>query len=294
MERRPNTSKALIVYFSQGRTTARVAEAIAAGLRAAGRQVDLHNLKDGPPPEARNYDLFGIGFPVYYFRPPFNVTDYLNSLPELDGLPAFVFVLQGSYRGDAGTMVRRALARKRACEVGYFHCYGADYYMGYLKHGYLFSPGHPVAGELAQAESFGREVAARLAGQPYQAPAPDPPPYWVHRLERFLTNRWLVRHVQSRQFSVDRARCNACDACFRLCPTGNLARGEGGRPVWGRNCLLCLTCQMKCPQDAITSADTRRFSPGYFATLYNVRHTARDPSIDLVRVVHSRGRTREV
>ncbi len=46
-------SKSLIVYFSQGGTTARVAESIATGLRAAEWQADLCNLKDEQPPEAR-------------------------------------------------------------------------------------------------------------------------------------------------------------------------------------------------------------------------------------------------
>ena len=44
-------AKSLIVYFSQGGTTARVAESIAAGLRAAEWQADLCNLKDEQPPE---------------------------------------------------------------------------------------------------------------------------------------------------------------------------------------------------------------------------------------------------
>jgi len=40
-------AKSLIVYFTQGGTTAQVAEAIAAGLRSKEHQVDLHNMNDG-------------------------------------------------------------------------------------------------------------------------------------------------------------------------------------------------------------------------------------------------------
>jgi flavodoxin len=53
--------KCLIVFFSQMGTTVKVAESIAAGLRASGYQVDLHNLKNGKPPEISGYDLLGIG-----------------------------------------------------------------------------------------------------------------------------------------------------------------------------------------------------------------------------------------
>lgn len=116
------------------------------------------------PPTAGGYDLIGLGSPVYMYRPPFNVLDYVQGLPDLKGLASFVFVLYGTYRGDTGTVLRHALTRKGAREVGYFHCRGADYFLGYLKQGTLFSPDHPTAEELAQAEGFGRDVAARLAG----------------------------------------------------------------------------------------------------------------------------------
>jgi flavodoxin/Pyruvate/2-oxoacid:ferredoxin oxidoreductase delta subunit len=237
--------KSLIVYFSQGGTTAQVAESIASSLRTAEYQTDLCNMKDEQPPDVGSYDLLGIGSPTYYWRPPFNMMDYVDSLPDLDGLPAFVFLLHGTYRGDAVNPIRHTLARNGAREVGYFHCYGGDSGLPYRKAGYLFSPDHPTAEELVQAEAFGREVAAHVAGKPYARPEDDPfVPDMVYRLERFLTSRWLVRQLYSRLFRVDAKNCNACALCMKLCPTGNIAEGKGGRPVWGRNCLLCLTCEV--------------------------------------------------
>ena len=281
-------SKSLIVYFSQGGTTARVAESIAAGLRAAGWQPDLCNLKDEKPPEISGHDLIGIGSPVYYYRPPFNVTDYVRSLPDLNGLASFVFVVHGTYRGDAGTMMRRTLARKGAREVGYLHCRGADYFLGYLKQGYFFSPGNPTAEELAQAELFGREVVAHLAGQPYAGPEDDRSPAAVYRLERFFMNRWLVKQIYSRLFTVDAKKCNACGLCMKHCPTGNITKDRSEHPVWGRNCLLCLTCEAECPQDAVTSpVSWPLFTP---FMIYNVRRASKDPALDHARVIHKHGR----
>lgn len=284
--------KVLIVYFSQGGTTAQVAAGIATGLHAAQHPVDLYNLKDGTPPSPDGYDVLGIGSPTYWYRPPFNVMDYVRGLPDLEGFPSFVFVLHGTYRGDTGNALRQALARKGTQEVGYFHCRGADYGLIYLKAGYLFSPDHPTDEELAQAEAFGHEVAARLAGGPYARSEDDAPPSWIYRLERFLSNRWLARQLYSRLFKVDAHRCNACGDCIKLCPTHNITADQGGRPVWDRNCLLCFTCQMKCPEDAITSPiDWLLFRP---FTAYNVRQACQDPSLDHVRVTHSRGRTHRV
>lgn len=285
-------SKSLILYFSQSGSTALVAESIADGLRTAEYRVDLCNMKNMQPPAVGGYDLLGIGLPVYYYRPPFNVTDFISSLPELDGLPAFVFVTFGTYRFDAGNLVRRVLAGKGAREVGYFHCRGADLYLGYLKEGYLFSPDHPTADELAQAEDFGRDVAAHVDGRQYVRPEDDRTPSAVYRLERFLANWWMARNVYSRLFRVDAKKCNACGLCVDLCPTGNITEDEGGLPTWGRNCLLCLTCELKCPEEAVTSpADWRLLRP---FTIYNVYRASRDPSIDHARVILSHGRTQRV
>lgn len=281
-------SKGLLVYFSQGRTTARVAESVAAGLRSAGYRVDLHNIVDGQPPSPDGYDLLGVGSPTYYYRPPFNVTDYVSSLPNLNGLPAFVFVLHGTYRGSTGNALRRALAGKGAQEVGYFHCRGADVYLPYLREGYLFSLDHPTEEELAQAKEFGSAVAARVAGEEYIKPESDPSPGAVYRFERFSTNRWLVEQLYSRLFRLDKAKCTACGLCAQECPTSNIATDSGGYPVWGRRCLACLFCEMNCPEEAVTSvASWPLFLP---FMKYNVRHASRDPSLDHVRVRFSQGK----
>jgi flavodoxin/NAD-dependent dihydropyrimidine dehydrogenase PreA subunit len=284
--------KGLIVFFSQKGSNMGVAEAIGAGLREAGHQVDLWNLKEGQPPDPRDYDFFGLGSPTYYYRPPFIVTDYVKSLPELAGLPAFVFVVHGTYRGDTGDQIRQALARKGAEEVGYFYCYGAGYFLGYLKEGYLFSAGHPTEEELARAGTFGREVAARLAGKPYPRAANDPPLEPIYRLERFLANRFLTRHFYSRLFR-ENERCRPdCDVCIKQCPVENIKRGADGRLVRGRGCQLCLSCEMTCPEDAITSPVSWPIFRPFI--LYNVRHGARDPMLDSARVVHKNGQTQRV
>jgi flavodoxin len=64
--------RCLLVYFSQGGSTAAVAERISSGLREAGYLVEEHNLAAGDrPPPSSGYDLLGVGAPVHYYRVPF-------------------------------------------------------------------------------------------------------------------------------------------------------------------------------------------------------------------------------
>lgn len=283
-------SKCLLVYYSQGGSTGRVAESIAKGLRASDHVVELHNLKDGPAPDPGRYDFLGVGTPAYYFRAPFIVTDHLRSLPDLSGKPFFVFVVYGADLGDAGNVVRRALERKGGKETGYSRSFGAETFLGYLKQGYLYSPNHPKPGALAQAELFGREIAACLRSAEYRKPAYDGPTHVVYRVERSLINRLFVRQMYSRMFSVDRGKCTSCGLCAKLCPTRNISEDKNGRPVWGRECILCFYCEMKCPKDAINSPMTWFLFRPFI--IYNIRRTNRDPKVEVARVEHARGKTR--
>ncbi len=284
--------KCLLVYFSQGGTTAQVAESIAGGLRAAEYQVDLYNLQDKEPPVPDGYDLLGIGLPTYFYRPPFNVTEYVRGLPQMEGLPAFYFVLHGTFPGDAGNQIRATLARKGAREVGYFHSFGADYFVGYLRQGYLFSPDHPTTEELAQAEAFGQQAAERASGLQYVGAQGDPVPGLIYRFERFATNGWLARNLYSRFFLVDKQKCVSCGTCVQECPTGNIDEDPEGHPVWDRDCLLCLYCEMNCPEGAITSPASWPLSTPFMK--YNVRAALKNPAIDHVRVKHEQGRVERI
>lgn len=285
-------STCLIVHFSQGGTTRRVAEAIATGLRAQGHAVELHDLKDGPPPAHDRYDVLGIGCPAHYYRPALLVSDYLATLPALTGKPVFTFVLHAAYLGDAGNQVRHELARRGAAELGYARFRGEGHFLGYLRHGYQFSPASPDAGALARAERFGGELAARLAGQAQDRAPLDPPPPAVYRLERLLTSRPLIRHVYSRLFRQDRERCSGCGSCVKGCPTRNISEDDEGGRVWGRDCILCFACERRCPRGAISAPLTwAMFWP---FMVFNTWSASRDPGIGHLRVVHANGRTSAV
>jgi flavodoxin/Pyruvate/2-oxoacid:ferredoxin oxidoreductase delta subunit len=290
------TPKALIVYFSQRGTNARVAGAIATGLRQAGYETDLWNLRDGRPPDVRGYQLLGIGSPVYYFRLPLNVSHYVQHLPNLRGIPAFAFIVHGSHRIDTANWLRRTLERKGAREVGYLHCRGEAHVLALLREGYLFSPDRPSEGELVEAKAFGEALAARAAGAPYVRPPLEPKPPLIYRLERLLASRWLMEHFYRRLFRVDPLKCTACGLCMEACPTGNITKNARGRPQWGRRCLVCLNCEMSCPEEAITSALSRPF-PGAllrWVFRYNVRRWVREGELKYVRVIHRRGELRRL
>ena len=124
-------TKALIVYFSQRGTNARIAEAIAGGLREFGHPVDLWNLRQGRPPDPTGYGLLGVGSPVYYYHLPRNVHYYVERLSRLDGMAGFVFIVHGTRRIDTANWLRRTLARKACASLAIFTAVARPMYCRY-------------------------------------------------------------------------------------------------------------------------------------------------------------------
>jgi len=281
--------KTLIAYFSQGGTTKKIAEKISQGLQSKQFQVDFYNIVDDQRPSITDYDVIGIGSPVYIFRPPFNVLDYLKGLPELNDLPFFVFLLYGTEPGTAGNIIRKTLSRKGGKEIGYEKFKGADYFFGYLQRGHLFSPNNPSENELKQAEQFGQDLVSRISEKGYVKPKMDTLPPPVYCIERMITTRSQVQQIYSRFFKVDKDKCTSCKICIQQCPKNNIRFDKNDLPIWGRECIACFYCEMKCPLDAITSPlDWSIMAP---FTNYNVSRSLKDPSIEDVKVVHKKGKT---
>lgn len=284
--------KALIAYFSQGGTTAKIAAEISSGLHDEDYLTDLYNITDDPSPDVEEYSLIGIGSPVYIFRPPFNVMAYVQSLPDLNGIPFFVFMLHGTHPGTAGNILRKALERKGGKEVGYSCFKGADYFVGYIQRGILFSPDNPSQNELDRARLFGQESARYASHEGYIKPLKDPFPPAVYSFERMLTMRFMTNYIYSYFFKADAEKCSSCGLCVKICPQKNINLNQDGIPSWGRRCIFCGYCEMKCPEDAITTpVDWTVFAP---LILYNIHYAKNNPSIEYVPVMHRKGKTKRL
>jgi flavodoxin/Pyruvate/2-oxoacid:ferredoxin oxidoreductase delta subunit len=281
---------ALIAKFSQTGSTDKIAEQIAAGLESAGWLVDLHDITPEIVPDLEGYDLLGIGSPTYFYRPPFVVQDFVRALPDLVDMASFVFVLHGTHRGATGNRIRAQLEAKNATDLGYFHSFGADYWLGYLERGYLFSPDSPTEDELSAARTFGETVANRHGSEQTTVEPLDPPTPLIYRIERSIASRTLAKGVYSRAFRAD-SNCTRCGLCIRKCPVGNITAGPNGEPHWHSECLLCATCELVCPQDAVRSPFDWFISAPFAA--YNIRKAIKKP-YPHAKVQFARGQARQV
>ncbi|HOP30091.1 MAG TPA: EFR1 family ferrodoxin [Spirochaetota bacterium] len=279
--------KILIAHFSQSGTTAKVAEGISRGLMDKNYAVVNRRIQDWEPIDIDEFDAIGIGFPVYIFRIPFIVKDYIHSLPDLKGKPFFIFMLYGSVRGTAGNMARKLMEKKGGREIGYSYYTGDNIYVGYLKKGYLFSPGHPLKEDLDRAYSFGADLHGILSGEAYNNHPYEPLPCTIFTIERMLTAKPLLKYIYRHFFHVNRKKCTGCGLCIKNCPTGNIKLSRKGFPEFSTRCICCWYCEMKCPAEAITTPIDWPLL-NLFSS-YNINRTLKEGRTDHVRVNLSGG-----
>jgi ferredoxin len=173
-------------------------------------------------------------------------------LPDLKKKYFFTFVQYGTNPGATGNRIRKQFRKKHAIDAGYLTTRGADYFIGYLRKGYLFSDGFPGDFELQTAAEFGVKIAHRMQhGYPETEPY-DPPTPLLYAIERFSVNRLNAKLYLARSYKATKD-CDGCGICIKKCPLENISEGKNKRPVWGTNCMLCNTCELKCPKDAIRS-----------------------------------------
>lgn len=280
--------KCLILFFSQTNSTKKIAESIGSELSASNWEVDLKNIKYDKPENITEYDLLGFGTPVYYYRLPFLVNDFLQSLPDLNNKAVFSFITYGSYFFDLPTQIKNILNEKNTIDLGFFAARGADKYLGYLKEGVLLSAGHPTKDELTQAKKFARSLTEsfQLKSEAEKKVSYENKKGLIYNFESLFTNRWLINNIYSSFFSSSND-CIGCGKCVEECPQDNIILGSRKRPKWGKSCELCFICEMLCPVQAVNSVvDMKIFEP---ILKYNVRQAIKDDEINYIKIEYKNG-----
>jgi flavodoxin len=135
--------KTMLVYFSRGGNTRKIAQAMAEELRIAA--VDVKEA-----PNVTDADLLVVGSGTYGSKPGDAIVAYLENLKPVSGKKAACF---SSCAGDATqtlAAMKEILGRKGYSIVDCFSCFG--------KFAVFSKRGHPSAEELSQAREFAKKL----------------------------------------------------------------------------------------------------------------------------------------
>jgi flavodoxin/NAD-dependent dihydropyrimidine dehydrogenase PreA subunit len=241
-------TRALIVSFSQTGNTRQVAEAIGRGLQTRGVDVRHADLLKTDPAEVAEYDLVGIGSPVFYYKEPANVREFIARLPSAKRKAAFTFITHGGNPVNTLRRMQKQLHRRGYTVINSVESLGYDTYPMFFR---TFRDwGHPTADELQTAEDFGerlmREVRWFAEEQRFATPK-----------YRFVGGKYFVLSLlcqggmMKRMFpalGVKDDLCTRCGACARACPVGAITLDP--TPKVGDACIWCYQCERICPEQA--------------------------------------------
>ena len=241
----------LLLYFSQTGNTKKVTDQIAQGIRSKKGRCTISPLKGFDTSRLQEYDLVGLGFPVFYYKEPFNVRDFMESLPPLSQQHWFIYVTHANAIGETLPLASKRLQEKGAIVVGYSNTYADTTVPFYPKPLYLH--GHPDETSLREAIEFGEEVvelSERIEG-PDSELIPEPYPVssmYFKEQSKKLTPEYVSKIMP--HYSIDKERCIECGSCMDGCPVDGIDVFSDP-PRIQDPCIHCWRCVNVCPTLAI-------------------------------------------
>ena len=150
--------KSLVIFYSQTGGTKKIAQAISDGIQALTGHCDLRAIRDVKPEDWLQYDLVGIGSPVWSSCPTTNVIYHIKDLPdETAGKHAFFFCTHGTTPGRCIIRGVQPMLDKGLTVLGWKDWYSAASLPAHPKP--WLTDGHPDEIDLAEAKAFGRAMA---------------------------------------------------------------------------------------------------------------------------------------
>lgn len=248
--------KTAIICFSQTGNTRKLAEKIRDGIIESAAECDLIPLKDVKVDTLQNYDLLGLGCPVYYYKEPFNVREFMESLPPQTGKHWFVFCSHGAVMGQTLFSMTECLTQKGAVVIGSHHCYADATVPFYPKH--TLTSGHPDVTDFEEAFDFGNTIISRgqavSKGDTSCISKPDQAPEEWARKDATALSRDVLSQIMP-PFSINTETCVQCGECQDCCPVDGIDIQSDPIRLQAP-CIYCLQCAAICPTCSI-QADWR-------------------------------------
>lgn len=242
--------RALILCYSQTGFTTRYGKLIGCVLQGKGLAVDLADMRGFDPKRLTGYDLILVGSPVFYYDAPANVSDWLSAIPKITGIPVAAFVSFGGPEGNqhnALCHILHLLAEQEGIPVG--------------MEAFRSIPAYPTpawdsanqrSGEhLPDEATYNRvrEFAGKILESLKQGQVLSySSELALREIVRMLPLVWLNKRGIT-QHTVDGSKCILCRTCEKKCPVNAIHPQK--RLVDHDKCLACFGCLNNCPADAV-------------------------------------------
>ncbi|PKN52399.1 MAG: hypothetical protein CVU55_07675 [Deltaproteobacteria bacterium HGW-Deltaproteobacteria-13] len=242
--------KALILWYSQTGQTRRYARLISCILKEKNLTVDQREIQEMNKNLLPAYDLIIVGTPVFYYDTPSNVSDWLATIPSIQGTPVAAFVSFGGPEGNqhnASCHILKLLAGKGGVPVGRDAFRNIPSYPtpGWNSANQISAQHLPNAATFDQVRRFAADTLERISrGETISIGYEIALREGLRALPLVSMNKKLIN-----KHTVDAQKCIRCGTCVRKCPTKAI---DPFKQIVDRDkCLACFGCLNNCPADAV-------------------------------------------
>lgn len=254
--------KVAIFYFSLTGNTKYVAEMIKKGIEESQNACDLFDIQKLDFKNFEHYDFWGFGAPVFAYREPEPMREFILNLPKLNK-QVFLFC---TCEGDAGNyffrMSNNLLKKKGISVFALETIFGPSSFTMWRKKEQkdIF-----LQKEIDKASSFGKNLVLEyntfIKGKKS-----------IHKIKRnlkgailgaFLSD-WALNFYLGK-IKVNTELCTKCEICATICPAKAIAL-DPFPIITKKKCTGCCGCINRCPANALDSKKTKdkaryQFSP---------------------------------
>ncbi len=244
--------RAVVIWFSETGHTERAGRLIARRWEMAGVRSDAFDYRDFDIRKFPEYDLIGLGCPVYNLDIPVTFKNWLDKMPPIKNIPVASFVTFGG-PGDNQHNTACALLEIAAenggipagmAKFGNMSTYAPTWSLGNSKRilKYRHLPDESTYKNIREfaalilknvKEGKKHEIDTEFAFLELLSPLLSPP----------LSKLMITGH------GIDTEKCIKCGTCVKKCPAG--AIDLNNNKIDTEKCIACMGCVNNCPVQAV-------------------------------------------
>ena len=246
--------KGIVVYYSGTGNNYKIARAIHRGMKEI-IDCDIATVKEANPGEMNQYDVIGVGSPIWYFREVASIRLFMYRLPDMTGKLAFVFSVHGTMPMGIFYSMIPPLQKRGLTIIGWNDWFGGNFYTIPSPKPYPLD-GHPDEIDIKEAEDWGREMAERAIRIYNGEKALIPEIPRGDRADIRFRPRGVMQYFRKlekphRFINPDKCKYPKCTLCIDNCIAKALDFSVRPPKYNIHTCINCALCDRLCPEGAI-------------------------------------------
>jgi len=268
--------KAAVLWYSQTGNTQKCGEVLAKTFKKKGITVTYGDLRYFDRATIIDFDLIVIGAPVFYYDVPDYVKDFIQSLPDLKGIPVAAYVTFGGPEGNqhnAACSILEGLAQKNGVPVGLEAFMAISSYSLSLKaiDKEIRTKQNTILPDQNTYKNV-RDYAAFIKSEVSQGnTSVFNKNLTLREFSTYFGPEWWTKLFVDNHYIIEQ-KCVGCGVCVEKCPTNSIDLDKFS--VKTDTCVLCFGCINNCEYQAVNMEYNKKKVMGFYEFLEqnNLKH----------------------